>query len=157
MAHYRTTLTTTAPVTETFDHLADFASVAIWDPAIPEARLTSGEPGQVGARYAVVAQFGPRRIPLEYEVVARRDPGPDHAGGVDLVADGGMFALHDTITVGPTAQGTEVSYDAQLTLRGLARVMDIPLHLAFQVVGRRAESGLRRELDRLALGGAPRP
>jgi hypothetical protein len=43
-----------------------------------------------------------------------------------------------------------VTYGAQLTMKGLARVVDLPVHLGFQVVGRLAEAGLRKELDRLA-------
>lgn len=150
MAHFRTTLSSTAPVAEAFERLADFASAADWDPGITEAPLTSGERGRVGARYAVVAQFGPRRIPLEYQIVEREEPTDDQPGRVVLVADGGSFTSHDTITVGPGPDGAEVSYDAILTLRGPWRVMDLPLHLAFQVIGRRAETGLRGELARLA-------
>jgi hypothetical protein len=157
MAHYRMTLSSTAPVTATFEHLADFASVTDWDPGIPEAQLTSGAPGQVGARYAVVSQFGPRRIPLEYQIVTREDPHEDQPGRVVLVADGGSFTAHDTITVRPGALGAEVTYDAELTLRGLGRIMDIPLHLAFQVIGRRAETGLRAELARLGAAADPQP
>lgn len=157
MAHYRTTLTTTAPVSTTFDRLADFASVAEWDPGVVEARLTGGTAGQVGATYAVVATFGPRRIPLEYHVMTREDPRGDQPGRVVLVADAGTFTSHDTITVGSDAQGTVVSYDAELTLRGPARIMDLPLHLAFQVIGRRAEAGLRAELARLAAAPDRRP
>lgn len=157
MAHYRTTLTATAPVTAVFEHLADFACVADWDPGVSEAHLVSGEPGQVGARYAVVANFGPRRIPLEYQVVAREDPHDDQPGWVQLVADTRSFTSDDTITVGPGPLGAEVGYDAQLTLHGPGRIMDIPLHLAFQVIGRRAESGLRGELARLGAAVDPRP
>ncbi|HYO85340.1 MAG TPA: SRPBCC family protein [Dermatophilaceae bacterium] len=157
MAHFRTTLSSTAPVTVAFDHLADFASVADWDPGISEAHLTSGAPGQVGARYAVASQFGPRRIPLEYQIVTREDPHEDQPGRVVLVADGGSFTSHDTITVRPGPLGAEVTYDAVLTLRGLGRIMDIPLHLAFQVIGRRAETGLRQELARLGAAADPQP
>ena len=157
MAHYRTTLSSTAPVTAAFEHLADFASVADWDPGIPEARLISGAPGQVGARYAVVSQFGPRRIPLEYQIVTRDELHEDQSGRVVLVADGGSFTAHDTITVRPGPRGAEVTYDAVLTLRGLGRIMDIPLHLAFQVIGRRAETGLRAELARLGAAADPQP
>lgn len=157
MAHYRTTLSSTAPVVAAFDHLADFATIARWDPGVPEARLVGGEPGQVGARYAVVSQFGPRRIPLEYRVVAREDPRGDQPGKVTLVADAGSFTSRDTITVRPGVSGAEVTYDAQLTLRGPGRVLDLPLHLAFQVIGRRAEAGLRQELAALGAAADPRP
>ena len=151
MASFRTTLTSDAPVATAFERLADFASVAEWDPGIVEAHLTHGDAGQVGARYSVISQFGPRRIPLEYVIVTREDPGGDRPGRVVLVADGGSFTSHDTITVVTGPQGTEVSYDAQLRLRGVARIMDLPLHLAFQLIGRQAESGLREELARLGV------
>lgn len=157
MAHFRTTLSSTAPVAEAFERLADFAAAAEWDPGVTQAPLVSGEPGRVGASYAVVAQFGPRRVPLEYRIVEREEPTDDRPGRVVLVADGGTFTSHDTITVGPGDAGAEVSYDAILTLRGPARVMDLPLHLAFQVIGRRAEAGLRDELARLAAAADPRP
>jgi hypothetical protein len=64
---------------------------------------------------------------------------------------------HDTITVRPGPRGAEVSYEAELTLHGLARIMDIPLHLAFQRIGRRAEEGLRDELARLGAAADPQP
>lgn len=149
MAHYRTTISSTAPVAAAFERLADFASVAAWDPGVVEADLVSGEPGRQGARYAVVAQFGIRRIPLDYDIVECIEPAGGQPGRVVLVADGGTFTSHDTITVAPGPDGAEVTYDAVLTLRGVARVADIPLHLAFQIIGRRAEAGLRRELSRL--------
>jgi hypothetical protein len=155
MAHYRAILTSTAPVHATFERLADFASVADWDPSIPEARLTSGEPGQVGSHYDVVVQLGLRRMTLDYKIVAREDPHDDQPGWVMLVADAGSFTSRDTITVRPSALGAEVTYDAQLTLHGLARVMDIPLHLGFQLIGRLAEAGLRKELERLGAAAGP--
>lgn len=157
MAHFRTSLPSTAGAQAVLDHLADFATIADWDPGIPEARLISGEPGAVGARYAVVAQFGLRRLPLEYEIVARQDPAENRPGHVTLVAEAGSFTSRDTITVQPGPLGSQVDYDAELTLHGPRRVLDLPLHLAFQVIGRRAEAGLRQELARLGAPAGPRP
>jgi hypothetical protein len=151
MAHYRTsTLTTSAPAPEVLDRLADFASVAEWDPGIVGAHLLSGVAGQVGARYEVIAAFGPRRIPLVYHLSERAEPTSQRPGRVALVAEDRTLVSHDTITVTPVDDGCEVAYDARLTLKGPGRVLDLPLHLAFQVIGRRAEGGLRAELDRLA-------
>ncbi len=150
MANFSTTLQTTAPAHLVLDHLADFATVGDWDPGVTEAALISGEPGKVGARYHVMAVFGPRRIPLEYAVVERVDVTADEPGRVVLRAETGSFISDDTITVTPTANGCQVQYDAILTLRGLGRVMDWPLHQSFQVIGRRAEQGLRSELESLA-------
>ena len=80
----------------------------------------------------------------------RVDPVDGEPGRVVLVAESGSFTSHDTITVTPTAGGSQVQYDAILSLQGLGRVLDWPLHLVFQVIGRRAEQGLRDELAGLA-------
>ncbi len=140
MARYSTTLFTTSPAHVVLDRLADFASVAQWDPGITDAALLAGEPGEVGARYHVAATFGPRHIPLVY-----------------VMADGGSFTSHDTITVNPVEGGCRVQYEAILTLKGVGRVLDWPLGVTFQVIGRRAEQGLRAELARLALAPDGKP
>jgi hypothetical protein len=150
MARFSTTLKTDAPAQRVLDHLADFATAAEWDPGVTAAALLSGDPGQVGARYRVMFSFGPRRIPLEYVVMDRRDPLDGEPGYVVLVAESGWFTSHDTITVTPTSSGSEMRYDAILTLHGLGRIMDWPLHQSFQVIGRTAEQGLREALATLA-------
>ena len=53
----------------------------------------------------------------------------------------------DTITFEKTARGTSLTYDANLTLKGIRYVGDFALHLAFQWIGRRALEGLRAELS----------
>lgn len=150
MARFRTTLITDAPADSVLDRLGDFATIADWDPGVTSARLLSGEPGQVGTRYAVDFSFGPRNLPLEYEVVERVEPAGEQAGHVVLIAKSGSFTLHDTITAHGTPTGTEVTYDALLTLRGPARLMDWPLNRIFQIIGRRSEAGLRAELVSVA-------
>ena len=158
MARYSTSLLfTAAPPLVVLDHLADFVSVADWDPGITGASLVAGEPGRVGSRYHVTATFGPRHIPLEYLITERVDPGDDGPGRVVLVADGGSFTSHDTITVTAVEGGSQVQYEAILTLRGAGRVLDWPLGLSFQVIGRRAENGLRAELAELALARDRQP
>ncbi len=150
MAHFSTTIRSAAPAPAALDLLADFASVAQWDPGVTEAHLLDGEPGQVGARYRVVAAFGPRRIPLDYVVTERVEPAAQAPGRVTLVAQTPDFTSHDTITVAPEGSGCAVTYDADLRLMGPRRVLDLPLRLAFQVIGRRAEAGLRTALNDLA-------
>jgi hypothetical protein len=157
MAQFSTTLITGAPAQLVLDFLADFSTVAEWDPGVSAAHLISGEPGQVGAQYGVTASFGPRRIPLEYAVMERVDPHEGDGGHVVLVAESGLFTSHDTITVTPTPVGSRVQYDAVLTLNGVGRVMDWPLHQSFQVIGRRAEQGLRAALAGLAAAHGTSP
>jgi len=151
MARFVTRISTQAPAGRALDHLANFETVAQWDPGIVSARWLSGDPGNVGARYEVIASFGPRRIPMEYEVVERLDPVGDEAGWVVLAASTGSFTSHDTITVTPEGGGSVVEYDALLTLRGAGRALDWPLHAVFQVIGARAAKGLRAELAGLTV------
>jgi len=96
--------------------------------------------------------FGPWPITLEYAVVDRIDPRDGQPGRVVLIAESALFTSHDTITVSPTSSSTEVRYDAILTLHGIDRIMDWPLHETFQVIGRRADQGRRDALAVLAAG-----
>jgi len=157
MARFVTRISTQAPAGRALDHLADFETVAQWDPGIASARWLSGDPGRVGARYEVVAAFGPRHLPLEYEVIERRDPEGEEAGRVVLVASTGTFTSHDTITVTPLSTGSVVEYDAHLTLHGLGRVLDWPMNRVFQVIGSRAERGLHAALAGLTVADDLRP
>ena len=52
MAHYRTTVNSPAGADTAYDYLADFASVAQWDPTVSSASLISGEPGPSGPAIA---------------------------------------------------------------------------------------------------------
>lgn len=138
MARYRTTVQSPASAEAVFAYLADFATVAQWDPGVRSARLVSGAPGTTGARYLVEVGFLFRTIPLEYEVV---DSSPEH-GRVVLEAQNADFRSYDVITVVPTAEGCAVTYDADLALKGYRRPFDPLLRVAFAVIGERARRGL---------------
>jgi hypothetical protein len=150
MARFRTTISTRASAGSALNLLADFQSAADWDPGVRSARLISGSPGVPGARYEVVATFGPMRIPLVYELTERVDPRDDQPGHVVLVARTGSFTSHDTITAVAEGAGSQVTYDAVLSLLGIRRVLDWPLDRTFQVIGSRAGQGLREALGALA-------
>jgi hypothetical protein len=66
MARFGTTVTSSADPQVVFDYLADFSTVAQWDPGVSAARLIDGVAGSAGARYLVTAEFFGRKIPLEY-------------------------------------------------------------------------------------------
>ncbi len=142
MAHYTTTVTSPAPAADVYAYLADFASVAEWDPGVSAAELVDGQPGHTGARYRVTASFLGRSIPLEYRILESVEPTEKFAGRVVLEAVTADFRSYDVITVAPTSTGCSVTYDADLALRGLRRPFDPALRLAFKVIGDRARDGL---------------
>ena len=57
-----------------------------------------------------------------------------------------LITSYDVISVAAISGGSAVTYDADLRLHGARRIFDLPLLAAFRVIGRRAESGMRREL-----------
>ena len=146
MARYIARVQSRANAKAVYEYLADFTTIAQWDPGISSAELVSGEPATTGAIYRVVASFGPRKIPLDYRVLFAAAPQPKQPGRVLLEASTGEFSSRDIIEVSATEAGCSVVYDATLELAGLRQVGDPFMQLAFNVVGRRAEGGLIRLL-----------
>ena len=141
MARYVATVEVPKPLEETFDYLADFANTRDWDPGVVETEtLVPGEP-EVGSLYRVVAAFLGRRVELQYQIVELERP-----KRVLLEAHSGTVHSLDEISFEPTADGTRITYDARLRLKGLAGALDPLLGLVFRGIGDRAVAGLRRSL-----------
>jgi len=143
MARYRTEQPFAGPPEVAFAYLADFEHLSEWDPGVSEAVRLDDGPVAVGSRFRVVVKTGP----LVYEVV-ELDPGRR----IRLVAESATLRSDDVITVLPAEGGATVVYDADLALRGWARVFGPLLGLVFDRVGDKAAAGLRRRLDLLAAG-----
>jgi hypothetical protein len=141
MARYVATVSTAKPIEEAFDYLADFSSVAEWDPSAVRAERLSAAPG-LGAEFRVVVRFAGREIPLTYRTSEFRRP-----VRVVLVAESSTVVSEDTITFTDADGVTEVTYDANLRPKGLMRLAGPLLSLLFRRLGDNAVSGLRRELD----------
>jgi carbon monoxide dehydrogenase subunit G len=153
MARYQGTVTTPRPSEEVWRYLADLRSVAEWDPSVVDARLISGEPGTVGARYEVDVNFLHRTLTIPYVTVAAESP---HR--VAFSADTGSVSVHDEARIASSsAGGSTVTWDADLRLSGPGRMLDLPLRVAFNRIGSRAEFGLANRLNEpsmTALAGA---
>ena len=147
MARYVTTEQTDWDPESTFAYLAEFSSVADWDPSIEWCRLVDGAPRSVGARYELELETLGRHTRMTYETVAIEAPRK-----VVLRSETGALVSLDTMTFEPRpGGGTAVTYDADLKLKGPLRLLDPLLRLAFGRIGDRAAAGLR---ERLA---GPRP
>lgn len=145
MARYRTEQPFAGPPETAFDYLANFESVAEWDPGVSEATCLDEGPVGVGSRFRVVVRTGP----LVYEV-KELDPGRR----IRLVAESSTLRSDDVISVLPVDGGATVAYDAELSLRGWAVVFSPFLGLVFDRIGDKAAAGLRAKLDDLA-GASP--
>lgn len=138
MARYRAVVPTSLSQDAVYAYLADFRSVAEWDPSIDDARLVDGTPGQLGSRYQLTMRQLGRTTTLDYETV-------EATPTTQLVyrCETGTFVSLDTITV--RAEGT-LEYDARITLKGVGRLFDPLMGLLLRRLGAKAREGLVREL-----------
>ena len=149
MARYRASIDTSWTPEEAFEYLSDFSTSAEWDPGVVEAeRLCDGAVAE-GTRFHLVAKFLGRRTPLNYRIVEFQPP-----RAVTFVGENATVISRDRITFESHAAGTRVLYDADLRLKGLLRLGDPLLRLAFDRVGDRALAGLREVLTRPAVRAA---
>ena len=144
MARYLETIASPRSASAAFDYLADFSSVAEWDPSAVRARMLGEAPGE-GTEFLVVVRFGGREIELTYRTIAYEPP-----SRIVLRAESPTVISEDTITVRPVGGGCEITYDAALRPRGLMRIADPLLGLLFKRLGDNAAAGLRRELGQPA-------
>lgn len=143
MANYNATVTSTRSPDEVFSYLADFRSVAEWDPSITESTHTNdGEPIQVGAQFHVVTSMLGRDTPMEYETVALERP-----NRIQLRGDNSSAVSTDTITITASGTGCEVTYDAEIELKGVRKVAEPAMRVALGRLGDKAKSGLAAKLN----------
>jgi uncharacterized protein YndB with AHSA1/START domain len=147
MARYTATVTSPHPTAEIWSYLADLRSIAEWDPSIEKARLVSGDPSTVGARYQLEVGFLGSRVSLPYVAVTVEPP-----TRLVFTAETESVTVRDEARIRPKADGgTSLTWDAELRLKGARRLLDPLLHLAFNRLGSRAARGLRVRLNELTL------
>lgn len=144
------TITTELPVDRVFPYLADFSNAEEWDPGTRSSiPLEDGEPA-VGSAYDLVVTFGSRTLPMTYRITEL-----ETNKRLELVGDGSTTRAVDTMTFCPTADnGTVVTYQADIRLKGMLRFAEPFLGKKFDELGNEAESGLRSAFDRLASGAS---
>ncbi len=132
-------------VEESFTYVADFTTVADWDPGIDSSRRVSGD-GGVGTVYEVQAAFRGKTMPFTYTVTVfernRRlvlDGAGEKATSVDTIEFEAIAATGD-------GHGTRVTYTADFRLKGLLRIAEPFLGGTFKALARKALAGLAAEL-----------
>jgi carbon monoxide dehydrogenase subunit G len=148
MVHYRRRLVVPVPLDETYRYLSRFSSAAEWDPGVSSARMVTPDPVGLGSVFALDAVFMGNQVPLRYEIVEFDPP-----NRVVLVAENASVRSTDAITfTADSSGGTVIQYDADLALKGLARLAAPIFALAFRRIGDRASDGLLATLTARAPG-----
>ena len=138
------TLTVPRPIETVFAYLGDFTHTNEWDPGTVETTLVSGD-GDVGTTYRNVSRFLGRESTLAYTVLEHEAPHRVALQGVNATVE----AL-DTMEIRADGAGTRVTYTADFTFKGVARLVAPLLRPALTRLGDEAEVGLTQALGRLA-------
>ncbi len=138
MSRYVVHVRTSMPPAEAFAYMADLSNLADWDPGVERAEQVEGDGAGLGAAYDVDVKVTLRTMTLRYDTVAY----DGSSNTMTAVAVNALITSKDTITVEADGDGSIVTYDAELTLKGLLGLANPLLGLAFNRIGDRAATGL---------------
>jgi hypothetical protein len=128
-------------VQEAFAYMADLRNFAEWDPGVREVVQVEGDGVGPGAEFDVMLS-NRRGTTLRYRTVKYDQP-----SGLLVLAETAQLRSADRITVTAADDGTLVTYDAELSLKGPMRLAAPLFAVAFRRIGNRAAAGLCRVLD----------
>lgn len=144
MARFTAELEVAASDEEAFAYLADPRNRQEWDGSVRSLAPVDGAGGAVGDRYEVTVGFYGKAIEGTYEIVELEPP-----RRVVFAADG-RFEGRDVIEVEATDGGATIRLGLEVRMKGMARLLDRGLGVAFAGIGENAVSGIRT-----ALGNRP--
>lgn len=130
------------PQAETFAYVADWSHLADWDPGIAESRKVSDGPVGTGTQFDVLADFRGRTIPMRYTIIEFEE-----GRRVVLDGQGDNVTSVDEITVEEIESGSRITYDADIKMKGIYRIVQPFLGGTFNKMGQKALAGLKKELD----------
>lgn len=142
MAAYAGKITSPRPIEEVFAYLADFSNVEEWDPSCVSASSLNGSTPKKGARYAVTSRFLGSETDLIYAITEI-----DRPRRVLLTGENDSVLSIDEISFRSLSDGgTEVTYAADLRLKGARRVLDPLFGIAFRRLCERARARMEEVL-----------
>ena len=139
------------PLDAVFGYLSDFTTTTDWDPGTVVTVNHHGD-GGVGTTYLNTSTFLGRQTQLTY-IVREFVPGQR----IRLRGQNKTVTAVDTMTFRSIEAGTEVTYTAELTLKGPARLLTPLLRPAFERLGKQAQNGMHNALNQLRPAGPDRP
>jgi carbon monoxide dehydrogenase subunit G len=143
MISIQETATTPRPRAEVFAYVADFTTVAEWDPGIQSSVRVAGN-GGLGTRYQVGATFAGRVIAMTYEVIEYAAPTRIVLRGLAPTVEAVDGISFEDLPGG----GTRITYRADFTLKGGLRYFGFLMKPLFGRLGRKAVGGLGATLNR---------
>ncbi len=137
------TVVVAKPRDAVFDYLSDFTTTTDWDPGTVVTVKHHGD-GGVGTTYLNTSAFLGRETKLTY-IVRELVPGER----IRLRGENKTVTAVDTLTFRSIEAGTEVTYTAEFTFKGPARLLAPLLRPALERLGTKAQAGMRTALSKL--------
>ena len=137
----RETTISETPLDDAFAYTADFANIEDWDPGVAKSSQIGSGPIGVGTAFDVLVAFGSRRIPMVYTITEYDPP-----SRVVLIGEGSSLQAVDTIEFAAVEAGTEITYTADLTFKGVVKYFTPFMGRTLNNVGSKAVAGLSTAL-----------
>jgi len=125
------------------DYLKDFANAEEWDPGTKSCVQESAGPVGVGTTWHNVSVIKGRETELTYRL-AELEP-----GHVKLIGENKTATSIDDMTVAATATGSMITYHAQITFNGLAKLAGPFLQSEFKDLGEKTVQQMTRAINAL--------
>ena len=142
MARYVVSVESPMSQQDAFDFMADLSNFVKWDPGVESSEQVEGDGPGPDSAFDVAVRAAGRTIVLRYHVTEFDQP-----GRVVARAESGTLISLDEMTIEASGSGSVVTYDAELTLKGAAKLFEPLLALAFRRIGDKAAAGLLTVLD----------
>jgi carbon monoxide dehydrogenase subunit G len=120
------TFSVAPPPADVLAYLKDFANATEWDPGTQSCTQNGAGPVQVGTTWHNVSRVAGVTTELEYELRELTNE------RIVLVGHNKSATATDTITVRPEGPGSEVTYRADLEMKGVAALMAPAMKLIFE-------------------------
>ncbi|MFF1883031.1 SRPBCC family protein [Pseudarthrobacter sp. NPDC058196] len=129
-----------------FAFLSEFENTSTWDPNTPVMDKITPGPVAVGHKYHAESEFRGKRQSLTYVVVELSD---NH---IKLRGENKTVTSFDSIDVRASGAGSVVTYTAEFSINGPAKIIQPLLKPAFNSLRDPALNGIRDTLNSLAAG-----
>jgi carbon monoxide dehydrogenase subunit G len=147
MARYTGIVEAPHSAEDVWHYLSDLRSLREWDPSVDHVELVGGEARTESARYELEVSFRGRALSLPY-----RTAEVDAPHRVVFTAGTDSVSIRDEALIEPAGpSASTVTWNADVRLRGIRRVIDLLLRAPFKRIGQHAERGLRERLRKPVL------
>lgn len=146
MVHVNRTFPVSVDPATAFAYLKDFTHAEAWDPGTVSCTregAAADDPVEVGARWHNTSKFLGRETELEYTLEAVTEE------TLRFVGRNKSATSIDEITVRPDGTGTSITYDANVTFNGLAKLADPVAGVMFEKLAKETVEQMTATLEAL--------